>query len=55
VAAAHKIIRQHIPTLTRDRAMADDIHAMAELVFEETIIKAAKQSLESSIRMQEAG
>lgn len=45
MAAAHKIIRQHIPTLTRDRAMADDIHAMAELVFEETIIKAVQAEL----------
>lgn len=42
VAAAHRIIREHIPTLTQDRVMSYDIGKMAELVSNETIIDAVE-------------
>lgn len=45
VAAAHKIIREHIPTLTQDRVMSIDMEKMAELVFSETIIHAVEAEI----------
>lgn len=42
VAAAHRIIREHIPTLTQDRVMSYDIGKMAELISNETIIDAVE-------------
>jgi histidine ammonia-lyase len=39
VAVAHKIIRKHIPKLTQDRVMSYDIEKMADLVFNQAIIK----------------
>jgi histidine ammonia-lyase len=38
VSTAHHLIRQSIPTLTKDRIMAYDIHSMEELISNETII-----------------
>ena len=45
VAAAHKTIREHIPTLTQDRVMSIDLEKMAELVFDETIIDAVEAEI----------
>ena len=45
VAAAHRIIREHIPTLTQDRVMSTDIGKMAELVFNEVIIDAVETEI----------
>jgi histidine ammonia-lyase len=45
VAAAHKIIREHISTLTQDRVMSIDLEKMAELVFNETIIHAVEAEI----------
>lgn len=45
VALAHKIIREHIPTLTQDRVMSTDIQKMAKLVFNETIIDAVEKEI----------
>jgi histidine ammonia-lyase len=45
VAAAHKIIRQHIPTLTQDRVMSYDMEKMSELVFNQTIIDAIEKEI----------
>lgn len=42
VAAAHRFIRQHIPTLTHDRVMAYDLSTMAELISKEDLIKAVE-------------
>ncbi len=39
VAIAHKIIREHIPTLTQDRVMASDIQTMLELIWNQTLIE----------------
>jgi histidine ammonia-lyase len=45
VAAAHKIIREHIPTLTQDRVMSYDMEKMAELVFKEIIVNAVEKEI----------
>jgi histidine ammonia-lyase len=42
VAAAHRLIREHIPTLTHDRIMAYDLSTMQDLIYAEDIIKAAE-------------
>ena len=47
VAAAHKIIREHIPTLTHDRVMSIDMGKMAELVFNEAIIHAVEEEIDT--------
>ena len=39
VSMAHHLIRQSIPTLTKDRIMADDILSMEKLISNEAIIK----------------
>ena len=39
VAIAHRIIREHIPTLTQDRVMASDIQTMLELIRNQTLIE----------------
>jgi histidine ammonia-lyase len=45
VAVAHKIIRKHIPKLTQDRVMSYDIDKMADLVFNQAIIKAIETEI----------
>jgi histidine ammonia-lyase len=45
VAAAHKIIREHIPTLTQDRVMSYDMEKMSKLVFNQSIIKAIESEI----------
>jgi histidine ammonia-lyase len=45
VAAAHKIIREHIPTLTQDRVMSYDMEKMAELVFSEALVDATETEI----------
>jgi histidine ammonia-lyase len=45
VAIAHKIIREQIPTLTQDRVMSYDIKKMAELVSNETIVRAVETEI----------
>jgi len=45
VASAHKIIRKHIPTLTKDRVMSYDMEKMAALVFDQTIINAVEKEI----------
>jgi histidine ammonia-lyase len=39
VAAAHRVIRESIPTLTKDRIMSFDLEKMAELLAGETVIR----------------
>ncbi len=45
VAVAHRIIREHIPTLTHDRIMSADIQKMAELVFSQAVISAVESEI----------
>jgi histidine ammonia-lyase len=45
VAAAHRIIREHIPTLTQDRVMSYDMEKMTELAFGQRIIDAIEQEI----------
>jgi len=42
VAAAHRMIRRHIPTLTHDRVMADDLAIMSDLIAREDLLKAVE-------------
>ena len=39
VTIAHRIIREHIPTLSQDRVMASDIQTMLELIWNQTLIE----------------
>ncbi len=45
VNTAHKIIREHIPTLTQDRVMSYDLEKMANLVFDETIVDGVEKEI----------
>jgi histidine ammonia-lyase len=45
VTAAHKIIRENIPTLTQDRVMSYDMEKMAEMVFNQTVINAIETEI----------
>jgi histidine ammonia-lyase len=47
VAAAHTIIREHIPTLTQDRVMSYDMEKMTEMVFDQTIINTIEKEIGS--------
>lgn len=47
VAAAHRIIREHIPMLTQDRVMSYDMQKMSELVFNQTLISAVETEIGS--------
>jgi histidine ammonia-lyase len=45
VNVAHKVIRDHIPTLTQDRVMSYDMEKMDDLVFDQTIIDAVEKEI----------
>ncbi len=45
VAAAHALIRAHIPSLTHDRVMAYDLDTMTELIEAEEIIRAVEAEI----------
>ncbi len=45
VAAAHDLIREHIPSLTHDRIMAYDLQSMSEILFREDMIRAVEAAV----------
>lgn len=45
VAIAHRTIRKHIPTLTKDRVMASDIQTMLGLIMNQTLIERIEKHL----------
>jgi histidine ammonia-lyase len=45
VAAAHEIIRKHIPFLTQDRVMSADLEKMLALLFDRSLINAVESDI----------
>lgn len=50
VAAAHGVLREHVPTLTEDRVLYPDIRACERLVDEGALVVAAETALQGSLR-----
>jgi histidine ammonia-lyase len=45
VQAVHRTIRQHVPTLSHDRVMAEDIKKIERLISDETLIRSVKKMI----------